>query len=134
MIKKRSLAIGTLLVAGAGYVAGLLTAPKSGRDTRKDIQKATQTAKNEAERKLKQAHIELNKLQDEAKKFVDKSKGKASTELSKARKNAEVVAKKARLVLSAVHEGEEGDKDLQIAINEVKKATSHLKKFVTKKV
>ena len=134
MIKKRSLAIGTLLVAGAGYVAGLLTAPKSGRDTRKDIQKAALSAKSEAERKLKQAHSELSQLQADATKLIEKSKGKINTEFTKARKNAEVVGKKARLVLSAVHEGEADDKDLQKAVNDVKKATSHLKKFVTKKV
>ncbi len=134
MINKRSLAIGTLLAAGAGYIAGLLTAPKSGREARKDIHKAAQSAKSEAERKLKQAHSELSKLQNDATKLFEKSKGKVNTEFSKARKNAEVVGKKARLVLSAVHEGEDGDKDLQNAISDVKKATSHLKKFVTKKV
>lgn len=133
MTKKRSFAIGTLLVAGAGYIVGLLTAPKSGKDTRKDIQEAVTNVKNEAERKLKQAHSELNKLLVDATSIVEKSKGKANDEFMKARSNAEKAGKKAKLLLSAVHEGEADDKDLQKAIDDVKKATTHLKKFVTKK-
>lgn len=134
MIKRRSIAIGTLIVAGAGYIAGLLTAPKSGRDTRRDIQNAAVNIKSDAERKLKQAHSELNKLQADAANLVNKSKAKANDEFSEARANAEKVAKKARILLSAVHEGEAEDQDLQKAINDVKKATTHLRKFVTKKV
>ncbi len=133
MTKKRNFAIGTVLVAGAGYIVGLLTAPKSGKDTRKDIQQAAANVKNEAERKLKQAHSDLNKLLGDASNIVEKSKSKVSVEFTKAHSNAEKVGKKAKLLLSAVHEGEADDKDLQQAIDDVKKATTHLKKFVNKK-
>lgn len=133
MTKKSTAAIGTVLVAAAGYIAGLLTAPKSGRETRKDIRKAAQKAKSEAERKLKQAHSELNKLLDEAAALASKSKGKAGDEFEKARARAEKIRQKTRELLSAVHEGEAEDRDLQKAINDIKEASSYLKKFVTKK-
>lgn len=134
MIKKRTAAIGTILIAGAGYVAGLLTAPKSGRETRKDLRRAAQKAKTEAERKLKQAYSELNKMLDEASALAQKSKGKAADELEKARFQAEKIRQKTRELLSAVHEGEAEDRDLQKAIDEVKKATAHLKKYLGKTV
>lgn len=133
MTKKSTAAIGTVLVAAAGYVAGLLTAPKSGRETRKDIRKAAQKAKTEAERKLKQAHSELNKLLDEAAAVASKSKDRAGDEFEKARAQAEKIRQKTRELLSAVHEGEAEDRDLQKAIDDIKKASSHLKKFVAKK-
>ncbi len=134
MSKKRNFAVGGVLLAGIGYIAGLLTAPKSGVETRKDIKNAALSTKNEAERKLKQAHSELNHLIDDATAMVTKSKEKVSAEFTKAKSAAEKAGSKARILLSAVHEGEADDKDLQKAINDVKKATSHLKKFVTKKV
>ena len=133
MIKKRTIAIGSLLVAGAGYVAGLLTAPKSGRETRKDIRRTALKAKSDAEHGLKQAHSELNKLLDEASAFAKKSTSKVSGEFEKARAQAEAVRTKTRELLSAVHEGEAEDRDLQKAIDDVKKATGHLKKYIGKK-
>ncbi len=133
MIKKRTVAIGSFLIAGAGYVAGVLTAPKSGRETRKELRKAALKAKSELERKLKLAHSDLNKLLDEAADFAKKSKGKLSVEFEKARAQAEKVRQKTREMLSAVHEGEAEDQDLQIAMADIKKASTHLKKFLAKK-
>ena len=133
MIKKRTVAIGSMLIAGAGYVAGILTAPKSGRETRKDIHKAALKAKSELERKLKQAHSELNSLLDEASDLAKKSKGKINAEFEKARAQAEKIRQKTRELFSAVHEGEAEDRDLQKAITDIKKASSHLKKFLVKK-
>ena len=133
MIKKRTIAVGSMLIAGVGYVAGVLTAPKSGRETRKDLRKAALKAKSELERKLKSAHSELNKLLDETSAFAKKSKGKLDVEFEKARTQAEAVRQKTRELLSAVHEGEAEDLDLQKAISDVKKASTHLKKFLTKK-
>ncbi len=133
MIKKRTVAIGSMLIAGAGYVAGVLTAPKSGRETRKDLRKAAIKAKSELERRLKSAHSELSKLLDEAASFAKKSKGKLDSEFEKARAQAETVRQKTRELLSAVHEGEAEDNDLHKAIADIKKASSNLKAFLTKK-
>lgn len=133
MLKKRTLAVGTLIVAGAGYVAGLLTAPKSGRETRSDVRKAALKAKSDAERKLKLAHSELNHLIDETTDMAAKSKGKLNEEITKAKQQAEGVRQKTRELLSAVHEGEAEDRDLQKAIDDVKKASAHLKKYIVKK-
>jgi gas vesicle protein len=133
MSKGKNLALGAVLIAGAGYVAGLLTAPKSGKETRKDIRAAALKAKTEAERRLKLAHSELSKLLDQATILARSGKAKASEELQKAIAQAEIVRKKTRELLSAIHEGEAEDKDLQKAIDEVKKSIKHLKQYVDKK-
>ena len=131
-MNKRNLAVGTILVAAAGYIAGLLTAPKSGRETRKDIRKAALKAKNEAERKLKIAHSELITVLDQATELMQRSKHKASDEFNKAIEQAKRIRTKTRVVLSAIHEGEAEDKDLNEAFQEVKAASKHLKQYVAK--
>ncbi len=133
MGKKGSMAIGTALAAGIGYAVGLLTAPKTGRDTRKEIKKAALKAKSEGESNLKKAQKELTDLLDQVGVQAKKSTGKAKVELEKISAQAQVVRQKTRELLSAVHEGEAEDKDLKQAIDEVKKANDHLKKYISKK-
>lgn len=133
MSRKSNFALGTFVAAAAGYVAGLLTAPKSGKETRKDIKQSALNAKSEAEKKLKQGQTELSGLIDQANAEVKKAGDKASVEVKKALDSAGKIRQKTRELLSAVHEGEAEDHDLQKAIDEVKQATSHLKKYIEKK-
>jgi gas vesicle protein len=130
--RTKRIAIGTVVAAAAGYVAGILTAPKSGKETREDIKEATSNAVAEAEKQLKKAHTELNTLLNEAKAEGAKLKGEALKDFELAASTAKTVKEKTREVLSAIHEGDANDKDLQKAINEANKAVTHLKKYITK--
>lgn len=128
----RNFAIGTLIALGAGYVAGILTAPKSGKETRKDLQNAAIKTKTEAEKTLKNLHSELTDLIAEGKQRAKDVKDTAKNELVEALGKAQVAKEKARNILSAVHEGDADDKDLQAAVAEAKNALDHLKKYVKK--
>lgn len=128
----RNIALGTLIAAGVGYAAGLLTAPKSGKETRKDIQKAAIKAKKEAEKKLKVLHGELATLIDQAKTKSAKLGAEAKAEIERAIDVALVAKKKVSEVLSAIHEGESDDKDLQKAIKDVNSAIAKLKTYIEK--
>ena len=128
----RNVALGTLLIALLGYVAGLLTAPKSGKETRKDIQKKATQAKLDAEKKLKVLHSELNELIASGKKKAKTATNTVKGDLAVALDKAQLAKEKARDILSAVHEGDAEDKDLQKAIKEVNSAIDHLKKYVSK--
>lgn len=128
--RDRNVAIGTVLVAGLAYVAGILTAPKSGKETRKDIQKAAIKAKAQAEIKLKELHSELNDLIDTAKSAAKSAQFKAQEGYTEALKRAEVAKTRAKEILSSLHEGDTSDEDLQSAIAEVKSAAKHLKKYL----
>ncbi|HTE21548.1 MAG TPA: YtxH domain-containing protein [Candidatus Limnocylindria bacterium] len=132
--KGRNLALGAVIIGLVGYVAGILTAPKSGKETRKDIQQKAARAKTEAEKKLKALHSELNELMAAARKNAQNVKSSVAGDLTEALAVAQTARKKAREMLSAVHEGDADDKDLQKAITEVKSAIDHLKKFVTKDI
>ena len=127
------LAIGSVIAAGVGYVAGLLTAPKSGKQTRQDIQRASLKAKAEAEKRLKALHSELNDLIAQGTARAARLKASGKKELVELVANAQLAKDKAREILSAVHEGDADDKDLQKAVSEAAKAVNHLKKYLGKK-
>lgn len=128
----RNMTIAAFVAGIVGYVTGILTAPKSGKETRDDIQKKAAKAKSDAEKKLKAAHSELNSLITSGKGKLQSAQSTAKTELAGAIETAQVAKDKARELLSAVHEGGADDKDLQKAIKEVNSAISHLKKYVAK--
>ena len=126
----RGFVLGALIAGAAGYVAGLLTAPKSGKETRKDIKKTAAAAKTRGEAKLKTAYSQLDILYKKAEKNLRTAKGEAKKSLSAALKQAGRAKQKAREVLSAFHEGEVGEDNLKAAALDAKKAASHLEKYV----
>lgn len=128
----RGLALGALIAGAVGYVAGILTAPKAGKETRQDIQNAAIKAKKEAETKLKGLHAELDTLINEGKKKATSAKATSKKELDAALKNAQKAKVKAREMLSAIHEGDAADEDLKLAIDDVKSSIDHLSKFLKK--
>jgi gas vesicle protein len=128
----KRLAIGTLIAGAAGYIAGILTAPKSGRETRQDIKQATDQTIAEAEKQLKKLHTELNELLSEAKKRGKTAQGKAKTELDDLTEKASTAKQKAREILSAIHEGDTENKELQRAMSDASKAIKHLRNYLKK--
>lgn len=123
-------ALGTLFAAAVGYIAGILTAPKSGKETRADIKHAAEVSIREAEKRLKQLHTQLNHLISEAQDHAKTLKGKAQKELTEAIGLTKLAKEKAREILSAVHEGDADDKELKKAIQDANKAIDHLKKYL----
>lgn len=128
---KRTAITGTVAVA-AGYVAGILTAPKSGKQTRQDLKAGADHSRAEAEKDLKRLHTELDKVIKEAKTAGDKLGAKAQTELKEALKKARTTKQKTREVLSAVHEGDAEDKDLARAVKNANTALKHLRVYLKK--
>lgn len=129
----KKFAIGTLVAATAGFVTGILTAPKSGKETRKDIKDAAVTGVHEAERQLKRLHTELNDVIAQAKDRGERLTGQAKKDLETATNATKQVKEAVREILSAVHDGRADDKDLQKAINDAQKAVEHLKGYIKKR-
>ncbi len=126
----RKVAIGAAITAILGYIAGILTAPKSGRETRQDIKdKATETYAA-AEKQLKKLHTELTDIIDEVSDRISSftNRKDVSAALDKGRD----AKQKAREVLSMLHDGETDDKDLKKAINDATKAIEHLREYLKK--
>src|SRR5581483_4152700 len=74
----RKIAIGSALAGLAGYVAGILTAPRSGRQTRDEISRKAGDIKEDTE-------AQLNDLNDELKQLIKNTKVKTIALSSSAR-------------------------------------------------
>ncbi|HXR49730.1 MAG TPA: YtxH domain-containing protein [Verrucomicrobiae bacterium] len=134
--KKRSnfkrLAIGSALAATAGYLAGVLTAPKSGKETRSDLKTAADKSWAEAEKDLKKLNKELGKVIDDAKGRGGKLSKKAQKELEATVDKAKDAKEKVREMISAVREGDAQDKDLDRAVKDATTAIAHLRDYLKK--
>lgn len=128
----RRYAVGALAAAVTGYIAGILTAPKSGKDTRQDVKKAAQKALRESEKALKKVHSELKVLIGKAESHLKKLSGKAHSQLAAKLNTAKLAKDKARQILTALHEGDSESAELKAALKEAKEARDHLKTFLKK--
>lgn len=128
----KGVAIGGAIAALAGYVAGVLTAPKSGKETRQDIKGAADRTRLEAEKELKKLHTDLDTAIKEAKKQGGNLSKKAQVELDELIEKAKDTKEKAREVISAIHEGDAEDQDLKRAVKNANSALEHLKEYLKK--
>jgi gas vesicle protein len=126
----KKLAIGAALSAVLGYIAGILTAPKSGRETRTDIKNKAHETYSAAEAKLKKLHTELTDVIDEVSDRITSFKNRK--DVSGALDKGRDAKQKAREVLSALHDGETDDKELKKAIADATDAIEHLRAFLRK--
>lgn len=74
-------ALGALIGAAVGAVAALLTAPKSGEETRKEIKDKATEVSHETMRQLRKVEGELNKRISDAKRMASKYEGQARAEV-----------------------------------------------------
>ncbi|MCA9344700.1 YtxH domain-containing protein [Candidatus Saccharibacteria bacterium] len=123
-------AIGSIIMAGIGYLAGILTAPKSGKETRKDVKDAAVKAKMRAEKELKKLHTELTKQLDRAKEFGKKLQKEHKDDLDKLVTAANNARIKAKQMLTNIHDGDAEEKDLKQAITDVSEAVDSLKTYL----
>lgn len=125
---------GAAVAAGLiGYAAGILTAPKSGKETRKDIKNAASKARSEAEKHLKAMLADLNNHLETAKEAGLKLTGKSKQEFDKVTEKAKLAKDKVREVLSALHDGDADDPELKEAMKDAKDALKNLKKYLGKR-
>jgi gas vesicle protein len=126
------LALGAILAAAAGYIAGLLTAPKSGKETREDIKKKANEVYVNAEKELKKLHTELNERLTVASEKLGELREKGGKKFDDAFEQAKKAKDKVREMLSSLHDGEADDRDLQKAITEATKAVENLRTYLKK--
>ncbi len=128
----KKFAIGAAVAAGVGYLVGLLTAPKSGKETRKDLKDTAQKGISEAEAEVKKLHKELDGLMED---FQAKKKdlgGKTSKELTELIEKAKVAKTKASEMVKAMKDGKAEDAELQKAVSDANKAIDHVRKYLKK--
>ena len=132
MAKNKKFGLGVIIGAIAGVVAGFLTAPKSGKETREDIKKKASEVKGTAERKLKDAHKELGNISDDAKAKAKDLQGKAKDELNELTKKADELRDKVKTAITSIKSGDDDNDDA--TIDQLLSDLTALKNKISKKV
>lgn len=130
----RNLAIGAVIAASIGYVAGILTAPKKGSETRRDLINVSLKTKTEAEKTFKKIYPQLVAVIKQGEFKLKKTKASTKSGLALAVNRTKKAKAQVREILSAIHEGDAENHDLKKAITEVNKSIEHLKKYLGKNV
>jgi gas vesicle protein len=125
----KKIAIGSAIAGGIGYLAGILTAPKSGKDTRHDIGNKAGEVKTSAEDELMDLNDELKDLIKSAKVKTVALSSTARAEFNEALIRAKDAQNKTSQVLKAVKNGEAADPDLNKAVKQGKQAAKNLGRF-----
>jgi gas vesicle protein len=114
--------IGLLTV---GYVAGLLTAPRSGQRTRKRLQKSVNI--QQIEREFKSIYSENKDLLNKVSKIP-----KFNSKFKEIENRTRTSQKKIKNILSSLHGQDNLDEDLEAALSRAKESLNELRKFIKK--
>ena len=114
MAKGKKFGLGILIGAIAGVATGLLTAPKSGKETRQDLKDKAGEIKGTAERKLKDAHKELDKLSNDAKSKAKELQGKAKDEMNSYAGKADDLKERVKRAITSIKSGDDDNDDATI--------------------
>lgn len=128
MSTAKNIAGGALVGLAVGYVAGILTAPDSGKNTRNKIEKTANDTINEIEKQFKSLYKQSQDLIDK----VLAENPKVSKALDSAIEAVKDSQKKIKQIISSIKGDENINQDLNEAIKEAKLAIAHLSDFATK--
>ncbi len=130
--KAGKFALGAAVAAVAGYVAGVLTAPKEGAQTRAELKDKAASWQKDVEKELGDLHTQLTDVVAKAKRNGDSLTAQAQEKLVPAVEQAKVAKDKIVSVVTSLKDGKASDKDLQKALDEAKKSLEQLKQFLDK--
>jgi len=126
-------ALGGILLASTSYLAGVLTAPKSGKSTRSIIKIKTYNTKMTTEKQLKIYYSQLNELIESGAAQINTIKLASDKDLNDLLSKAVVTKNLVRKVLNDIHDRGADNENLQNAGAEAKKSIQYLKKYISSK-
>lgn len=126
----RKVAIGSAIAGLAGYLAGVLTAPKSGEQTRSDITRKAGDIKEDTADQLMDLNDELKELIKTTKIKTIALNSSARAEFNEAVVRAKDAQNKTAQILKAAKAGEATDPDLNKAVKQGRQAIKNLGKFL----
>jgi gas vesicle protein len=125
----KKIALGAVVAAAVGYLSGILTAPKSGKETRKQLVEEAEGVKESTEDQLSKANDELKVLLKDTKTKTVALSAQAREEFNEAVIRAKDAQNKASAALKAMKAGEAEDPELNKAVKQARQAAKNLSKF-----
>lgn len=126
----KKIAIISTISLAAGYIAGLLTAPKSGKQTRADIRNASAKTIKDTEKYLNELHKDLTTLLEQAASKAKTFRGKGKDKLSNLVQDAKTAQTKVKEVMGAIKRGDADDPELKKAVKQASEAKKHLTNYI----
>lgn len=121
-----------LIGLGVGLVAGYLTAPQSGKETREDIMNKSRDLKDQAVEQYHETKDKISQAIEEGMEAANNFTGSSKRTLMNLVNKAKEAEYKAMDVFRAVKSGEADDRNLDKAVSHANKAKDNLLKFLNK--
>lgn len=125
----RNLYFVTLFIGSVGYILGLLTASKSGKDFRREIETTGRKNLINLEKQLKAQYSDLNNQLQVLENNLDASSKVVAEKINKYIVDVKKMQKKSKILLSALHDGTAEDDELIQVIDEINNLKSSIKKY-----
>ena len=119
-----------ILSSSLGYLAGLLSAKQSGKQTRKNMSNASKEIQAKTEATVNNLYQELTEIIKKAEIKIDNSKLSIRNNLYRSAMRAKKAKVQANEILTAIKNGKASDKDLQKSVESTKSAIKELKNYL----
>ena len=130
--KKSGLALGGLIAAVTGFVAGILLAPKSGKQTRQDIKKTAHKVSESTTAEVKKLQTNLSRLITKTETSLKQATKTTATNGRNLVDKAQQTKTNLADVAKALKAGKAKDKDLDQAVKQAKLAAKSLTDYLKK--
>lgn len=126
----RKIAVGSAIAGFAGYLAGILTAPKAGKETRADLRDRADELRENMIDQLHELNDELKVLLKMAKSRSSDLSSSAKAEFNEALVRAKDAQNKTSQVIKAFKNGEADEPELNKAAKQARQAIKNLNKYL----
>jgi gas vesicle protein len=126
----RNIVVGAILVGAASYVAGILTAPKKGKETREDIRHASINLKISLEKSLKQLYADSTKQLERALNINQQLTTRTKQELESLITAVKHARDNIKIYLTSLRDGDIEEEQITLLLSDGRDNTERLKFFV----
>jgi gas vesicle protein len=126
----RNIIVGAILVGAASYVAGILTAPKKGKETREDIRHASVNFKISLEKSLKKLYADSSQQLERALHVNQKLTAQTKKELDLLVASVKHAKDRIKIYLTSLRDGEIEEEEITLLLSDGRDNTERLKFFV----
>jgi len=126
----RNIVFGAVVIGAASYLAGILTAPKKGSETREDIRHASVNAKISLEKSLKKLYADSSRQIERALNVNHELTKQTKRELDLLIASVKHATEKIKIYLTSIRDGDIEEEEITLLLTDGRDNTERLKLFV----
>ena len=126
----RNIVFSAVVIGAASYLAGILTAPKKGSETREDIRHASVNAKISLEKSLKKLYADSSRQIERALNVNHELTKQTKRELDLLIASVKHATEKIKIYLTSIRDGDIEEEEITLLLTDGRDNTERLKLFV----